>query len=129
MASKGRKNVLEWTVFKVSLLLVIGIICYWTCKLYNDVPAPPDLQIEKWPEPSKSNPFLYHLVIYYKGGQTAENVKVEIVLEQEGLALERAELDVAFVPEGLKREGWVNFTTNPCKAGRVVAKVMSYKKP
>lgn len=126
---KDRKNALEWVVFGVSLLLVLGVLGYWTYQAFLTGPASPDLYVEKWPAPTEQNPYRYRVVIHNKGGHTAESAMVEVALKQNGQVTERAQLQISFVPEESKREGWVNFYTDPAKADTVVARVMSYKKP
>lgn len=62
----------------MGLLLLLGILGYWFYQVYKDVPAPPDLNVESTFAPSGGNPYRYHVEVYNKGGQTAENVMVEV---------------------------------------------------
>ncbi|MDX5418542.1 MAG: hypothetical protein LPK09_04945 [Hymenobacteraceae bacterium] len=123
------KNALEWTVFGVSLLLVLSILAYLVYQVYTDKPATPDLVVEYFHDPSDHAPQRYRVVVHNRGGETAEEVHVELALEQGGKQLERAELSIAFAPKESKREGWVNFKEDPARADTLVARVVSYKKP
>jgi uncharacterized protein (TIGR02588 family) len=123
------KNLLEWVVFYVSLLLVLTILGYLVYNVYNYKPSPPDLLVTYKHDPSKYAPNRYHVLVKNQGGETAEEVNVELVLEQAGNELEAAELQIPFSPRASEREGWVNFKTDPASADTVIARVMSYKKP
>lgn len=136
MANKGAagagddsKNALEWTVFAVSLLLILGVFGYLAYQVYTEKEESPDILVETRHDPSDHNPFRYHVTIHNKGGQTAEAVTVEVAMKQDGKEVGKAELQIPFVPKESKREGWVNFSEDPNKADTVEARVLSYKKP
>jgi uncharacterized protein (TIGR02588 family) len=123
------KNALEWTVFAVSLLLVLSILTYLFYQVYADKPSTPDLVVEHFHDPSDNAPQRYRVVVYNRGGETAEEVLVELVLEKGGEQLESVELSMPFAPRASKREGWLIFREDPDKADTLVARVVSYKKP
>lgn len=123
------KNALEWSVFAFSLLLVLAIIGYLSYKTITHEISPPDLVLEYTPDPSEHAPYRYHVIILNAGGETAEEVNIELSLEKGGEELEAAELQVPFSPKGSRREGWVNFKTDPAEADTIIARVMSYKRP
>lgn len=126
---KDQKNALEWAVFGVSLLLVAGVLGYWSFQVFNDGPSSPDLYVERRLDPAAGSPYRYRVAVHNKGGQTAESAMVEVALKRNGQELEKAHLQISFVPNGSKREGWVTFETDPAEADTVVARVVSYKKP
>ncbi|MFD2247344.1 hypothetical protein [Pontibacter ruber] len=123
------KNPLEWTVFAVSLLLIVSILGYLGHQAYTYVPTSPDIQVKYRPDPSVQAPYRYHVSIINLGNQTAEEVLVELALKRGSDELETAELQIPFAPKESEREGWVTFKTNPATADTVAARVMSYKKP
>lgn len=126
---KEKKNWLEWIVFAVALVLVLGILGYLGYQTYIQVPSSPDLVVEIEPDPSANAPNRYHVMLYNKGGATAENVIMELALMKNGKEMEKAQLEISFAPEESKREGWVGFTGIPTQADTVVTRVISFKKP
>lgn len=126
---KDRKNALEWTVFGISVLLVTAILIYLVYNTVTHNTSPADIQVEYNKSPTKTAPYRYHLVINNKGGETAEEVLVELVLQDDTVTIEKAELQLSFVPTSSKREGWVNFSKDPAKADTVIGRVVSFKKP
>ena len=127
--SKDKKNWLEWTVFGISLVLVLTLLSYLTYQVLTEKPSSPDLQIEAVADPSEFSPYRYHVTVYNRGGTTAEEVLIELTLERGGSSIEKAELQLPFAPQESKREAWVAFSKNPSQADTLVARVVSYKKP
>lgn len=124
-----KKNWLEWTVFSISLVLVLAILGYLGYQTYTKKPSTADLYVQSWPEPTKSSPNRYHVLLENKGGSTAETVLIELALMKDGQEVEKAQLEIAFAPQESKREGWVGFRNNPGEADTLIARVVSYKKP
>lgn len=123
------KNALEWTVFAVSLLLVLTILAYLVYRVYTEEPSTPDLVVEYFHDPSEHAPQRYRVVVHNKGGETAEEVQVELALHKGEEELETAALQIAFSPKQSKREGWISFKKSTAEADTVIARVMSYKRP
>lgn len=123
------KNALEWSVFAFSLLLVLSILAYLSYKAITHEVSPPDLVLVYTSDPSEHAPYRYHVSIINDGGETAEEVNIELTLEKGGEELEAAELQVPFSPKGSRREGWIIFKTDPAEADTLVARVISYKRP
>lgn len=126
---KDKKNWLEWTVFALGLVLTLLILGYLVYKTVIHNPGPPELYVEYFAEPGRYEPHRYRVVLHNEGSETAESVKVEILLEKGGETLETAELDVDYCPKESIREGWVSFNSNPAEADTVKARVVSYEKP
>ena len=123
------KNGLEWTVFGISLVLVLAILVYLSYMAYTQKPSTPDLTVEYFHDPSANAPYRYRVVVENRGGETAEEVQVELTIESGEKEVESAQLNIAFSPKYSKREGWVNFKEDPASSDTLVARVMSYKRP
>lgn len=128
-AGNDRKNGLEWTVFTLSLLLVLAILGYLGYQVYTQKEETPDIIADTRHDPSDHNPYRYHVTVHNRGGQTAETVVIEVTVKKGGQDVEKAELELPFVPKESKREGWVNFTEDPGLSDTLEAHVLSYKKP
>src|SRR5690606_41948085 len=74
------KNLLEWIVFAVSIVLVVAILGYLSYKTATHTTSPPDILIEYNPDPTDTAPYRYHVKIKDVGGETAEQVSLELVL-------------------------------------------------
>lgn len=116
-------------MFGVSLALVLAILVYLSYVAITHKPSTPDLVVTHFHDPSANAPHRYRVVVENKGGETAEEVQVELTLESGGKEVESAELNIAFSPKESKREGWVNFKEDPASADTLVARVVSYKRP
>ena len=127
-ANKVQKNWLEWIVFVVSLALVLGTLGYLLYDGATATEAPPSIQVRLGEQQRTPQNFIVHVAVTNDGGQTAEGVHVEVVLEGAGGEAERGEFVVAFLPRRATREGWVAFRSDPA-AARLTARVLGYEKP
>lgn len=127
--NKDGKNALEWGVFSISLLLVLAILGYLGYKTYTNQPSPPDLQVEYRSSPTQGAPYRFHVTVKNKGGETAEQVSIELVMMGDTTTIEKAELQLPFVPTSSKREGWLNFSNDPAKADTIISRVKGFSKP
>jgi len=126
---KVEKNWLEWVVFGVGLLLVVSTLAYLVYDGATAAGTPADVEVRLGePRPGGAG-FIVPVTVVNRGGQTAEGVSVEVVLEGAGSPEpERGEFTVAFLPRGGTREGWVSFRSDP-RAGRLAARASGYEKP
>lgn len=124
-----QKNPLEWTVFGISLLLLLALFAYLAYQVYQQETTPPELVIEYQPEPSAYAPYRYHVVVHNKGGSTAEGVKLVFDMMKDTVVVETAELQIAFAPQSSQREGWIIFSRNPITVDTIVSRVLGYNKP
>lgn len=126
---KEEKNLLEWAIFTVSLFLVMTILGYLGYKTYSDESIPPNLQVEPLQSPTETAPYRYQIKIKNVGGETAENVLIELVQKDQSVVVDKAEIQIPFVPQSSTREGWINFSKDPALADTVTARVVSFIKP
>jgi uncharacterized protein (TIGR02588 family) len=91
--------------------------------------TPPDIEVRLGEPRAGGAGFLVPVTVLNRGGQTAEGVTVEVVLDTAAAPEpERGEFTVAFLPRGGSREGWVAFRTDP-RAGRLTARAHGYEIP
>jgi uncharacterized protein (TIGR02588 family) len=126
---EDEKNVLEWIVFSLSLLFILGILGYLVYQASTYEAGSPDLRITYVHDPSPNSPHRYFLRISNDGRETAEEVQVEMVLEQDGEVLEAAAMTLPYLPKQSAREGWLVFSKDPAGADTLYARVVGYKKP
>jgi uncharacterized protein (TIGR02588 family) len=115
--SRVEKNRLEWIVFAISLLVVLGTVGLLIQDTIRGESSPPDLQ--GWAVP---------VTVRNEGGETAEGARVEVTLAVPGREPERAEIDMAFVPADSWREGFVTFAGDPSR-GRLTGRVVGFETP
>lgn len=109
------KNALEWSVFAVSFLLVVGVLFYLGREMLLVDEAPPHivLQLDK-PHPLQKSDgeeagFIVAVKASNKGGQTAEGVHLEVEMQRGQEKPQTADFDIDFLPRGSSREGYVAF--------------------
>ena len=122
------KNWLEWSVFTVSLLLVVTVVAYLAYDAISTNDAPPDLAVQLGTPEQHSGYFAVPITVTNAGDLTAEGVVVEVVVER-GDEEEQAQLEIAYVPRQSQREGWVTFEQDPQTADRMTARAIGYEQP
>jgi uncharacterized protein (TIGR02588 family) len=111
--TKPEKNLLEWAVFAVGLVLVVATLGYLVRESIADHGKPPEVVVRLGePRPSESG-YLLPVEVTNTGQATAEDVLVPIFLEMSDGSREEAELSIAFLPRNSKRNGWVSFRGDP----------------
>lgn len=123
-----KKNILEWSVFAVSAAIVAAVIGYLAVAALREHERPPDLRIHIGTPVATAGGHRVPVVVRNVGEDTAESVRVEVILRDGEQDLERAELDVTFVPRQSQREGAVLFQRDP-RCCTIVTGTISYEKP
>jgi uncharacterized protein (TIGR02588 family) len=121
---RPHKNGLEWSVFFLSAALVLAILGYLVFAAVQNRDSPPDLQITTGTPRSHRVP----VTVRNEGDSTAESVRIEVLLMRGSEEVERAELDLPFVPHRSKREGWVEFRHDP-RCCAVVTRAVGFTSP
>ncbi|MCP9492936.1 MAG: hypothetical protein MSG64_00620 [Pyrinomonadaceae bacterium MAG19_C2-C3] len=124
--SEVKKNILEWIVFAVSLVLVMGVIGYLSYDAATLGNRPPDIQVLLGVSESRTQGFAIPVTVRNTGEETAEGVRVEVELKLDGADAETGELEFPFVPRGGQREGFVAFKHDP-NTGRLETRVLGYE--
>ena len=125
-----QKNWLEWTVFALGLVLVIGTIGYLTFDAVTGRSTPPRLEVHLG-EPqrirtSDGEQFLVPVAVTNGGTKTAEGVQVEVTLERANQEPEEAGFEIPFMPRHSTRQGGVTFRSDPRK-GRLQTRILGYE--
>ncbi|WP_207432797.1 hypothetical protein [Sabulibacter ruber] len=123
------KNKLEWVVFGASALLILALIGYLGVKAVSYKDTPPDLRVKAQPEQDKLNRNIYRLELINVGEQTAENVTVEITLQQNGREVDKAETTFPLAPKESKQEAWVTFRAERQEGQKLKVQILGYNKP
>jgi len=123
---KIEKNWLEWCVFGVGLVLVLGTLGFLAYDGAKTGDGPARIEIELGEPEAGGEGFVVPVIVSNRGDSTAGDVQIEVTLE--GGAAERGEFSIAFLPRRSTREGVVTFHTDP-RAGRLRARVLGYEKP
>ena len=123
-----KKNALEWTVFGVSVAIIIATVAVLVVSELKPGERPPSLQIELGTPSPAGDRFRVPVRVQNSGEDTAEEARIEILLESDDGVVERAELSFAFVPRNSSREGWVVFSRDP-RCCTIKARPVGYTKP
>jgi uncharacterized protein (TIGR02588 family) len=111
--ARPAKNWLEWSVFAIGLLLVLATLGFLVRETLTSAGGPPDVAARLGaPQPSAGG-FMVPVEVTNVGQETAEDVRVTVILETPGGEREEADLDIAFLPRDSRRSGWVVFRADP----------------
>jgi uncharacterized protein (TIGR02588 family) len=122
------KNPLEWAVVALGMVVVLAMAGFLAWDAASGDGSAPDLRVELGRPVPRSGGFAVPVTVHNLGDITAEGVHVEVTLEKPGAAPEQAGLDIAFVPRGSRRHGWVTFESDPA-AGRLSGRATGYEQP
>lgn len=113
--AKPEKNWLEWTVFAVGLVLVLGTLGFLVRESLGAAGGTPEVVARLGPPKASAGGYMVPVEVANLGKGTAEDVKVTVVLEPPEGEPEEAELDIAFLPRDSRRNGWVTFRSDPSR--------------
>lgn len=122
------KNWLEWIVFGVSVVILLGFVGSLGYLLVVSGDRPADLVVELGTPQEDSAGFRVPVRVRNRGDRTAEEVKVVVTLEPPGQMPEERELTFAFLPRRSERAGVVVFDRDP-RCCRLAGDVASYERP
>ncbi|MCA1604435.1 MAG: hypothetical protein LC775_02910 [Acidobacteria bacterium] len=125
---KVKKNWLEWSVFASGFILVSSTLGYLIYAGVSMGDEPPNIEVRLGTPQLRQFNFIVPVTVINHGDETAEGVRIEVVMESGGEEKERGELDVAFLPRHATREGWVTFEQDP-RTAQLKARVLGYQKP
>lgn len=123
-----RKNWLEWIVFGVASVLVVGTLGFLIYRTADVDDGPPVIEAAVGPAERRGAGFALPVQITNTGDQSADEVIIEITVHR-GASVEQAELAVGLLPRRSRREGWVQLAADPGTADSIAANVRSYREP
>jgi uncharacterized protein (TIGR02588 family) len=121
------KNLLEWIVFGVAMVLVLATFGYLVREALTETRGPADIVVTLGEARPGSGGHMVPLKAENRGSETAEEVRVTIVLDL-GQAREEAVLVFPYLPRGSSRDGWVGFQSDP-RRGRLRVAGIAYQAP
>ena len=125
---KGQKNALEWTVFAVSLVLIAATIAFLVRDGGSAESKTPQIEVRTGQAVQSAGMWSVPVIVTNRGDETAEQLRVEVSVLQDGRETEKAQLTFAFVPRRSSREAWALFRSDP-RALKIDARATSYEKP
>jgi uncharacterized protein (TIGR02588 family) len=125
---KASKNRLEWIVFAVSAAIFATIVGVLLFDAMEGGARAPQIEVETGAPQQERGMWSVPLVIRNLGDETAEQVRVEVAVVNEGRDLEVTEVTVAFVPRNSYREAWALFRADP-RGRDIVPRAISFKRP
>lgn len=126
-ATPRTKNALEWTVFGISLVLVLATLGLLVSAAIFTGKGPARLSVRTGESHVDGGRLVIPVTVINKGAEVAENVEVSVTVG-EGDARQEASFTLDFVPRDATREGVVSF---PADAGKdaPVSRIVGYSKP
>ena len=112
---KPAKNWLEWAVFAVSLVLVLGTLGFLVRQSFVIAGGPPEVIARLGPPRPAAGGFMVPVEVANTGEGTAEDVQVTVILESAEGKREESSLEIAFLPRNSRRNGWVTFRSDPSR--------------
>jgi len=120
------KNRLEWTVFAISvalILMVAGLLLY---EQVTNLNRPANLTIVVGDPVAMAQGYAVAVDVRNGGDMSAEDVHVSVTAG--GAEAQESDVTFPYVPYRSARRGWVMFSRNPGTA-RLEARVLGYREP
>jgi len=124
---RNAKNPLEWVVFGLSCLLVLGAVAFLILTAITRKDGPADLRITVGEISTRADSTLVTIILTNEGTKTAAAVKIHLTATYPSEERE-SDVDVDFVPRGGRREAIAVFsgTERPIQ---ITPKVVGYVEP
>ncbi|MBW3636319.1 MAG: hypothetical protein KY445_07625 [Armatimonadetes bacterium] len=122
---QGGKNALEWTVFALSLILIIGVLGFLGFEAISGAPTPPRLEVSLGEPLKVGKQMLVPVGVENRGATTAQGVEIEVSRRGRD---QTATFSLPHVPRGGQRQGWVVFEA-PLQKSELESRVLGYQEP
>lgn len=127
-----KKNRLEWTVFGVSLALIVCVVALLIREQMTGSRRPAAIAVLAGDAVRSGDSFAVPLDVSNEGDTTAEDVRIEATVTWGDAAergeAERGEAVLPFVPYRSHRRAWLTFTRDP-RGGTLTTRVLGYREP
>jgi uncharacterized protein (TIGR02588 family) len=119
-----KKNVLEWTVFAISLAVIAAVAGLLLHEQFTTGNGAPDLTVAVGRAEASGQGYAVPLDVRNGGDTSAEDVEVTVTLQS--VPPEQSDVTIPYVPYRSMRRAWVMFSREPGSA-RLDARVISYR--
>lgn len=126
-SDRNTKNPLEWVVFGLSCLLVIGAVGFLIFTAVTRKDGPADLRIAIGDIGTRGDSTVVQVILTNEGTRTAAAVKVHLTATY-GTEVRESDVDVDFVPRGGRREAVAVFSGTE-RPSQITPKVVGYVEP
>lgn len=115
------KNALEWSVFALSLTLILATLGFLGLQSKQLTGSPPRLEVTLGEPVRAGENVLIPVKVENRGATTAESVEVEV---RHGA--QTSQFSLGFVPRRGERSGWVSFRA-PVRKSALKTRVLGYE--
>lgn len=119
------KNLLEWTVFGVSLALIAACVIVLGYEQATRTSQPPSIEARVGEVIERGDGFAVELIVRNTGDRTAQAVQLEVTVRGTS---ERAETTLQYVPYRSQRRAWVIFADDP-RRSTIIVRVLGFEEP
>lgn len=124
---RNTKNPLEWVVFGISSLLVLGVIGFLSWNIIASDDKPATFEIEIGSTTSTPDSSVIQVKVTNSGSHTAAEVNVAVLARYPSGEKETT-LTIDFIPRGGTRDGYAVFE-GAGKPDAITARVLGYIEP
>ena len=122
-----KKNTLEWTVFGVSLALIVAVVAVLLHQQFTGEGRPPSFVVTAGNAVETAGGYALPVDVRNEGDTSAEDVRLQATFES-AAGTETGEALLPYVPYRSHRRAWITFSRDP-RAGRVTVRVLGYREP
>ena len=122
-----KKNNLEWTVFGISLALILSVAGLLVYQEITGGDSPASLVARAGEARDTADGYVVPVDVRNEGDTTAEEVQLEATLTWDD-GVERGEAVLPLVPYRSDRRVWIAFSHDP-RDGEIKVRVLGYREP
>lgn len=127
MENKNKKNGLEWSVLAISGMLVFFTLGFLIYEMIYEKQTSPDIVVSHGKIETKENYQALSVSVTNKGAETAENVRIEIIVGT-GRTEEKSQMEFQYLPGRSSVKGWATFNIDTV-VDNIQIHVLGYSTP